>query len=94
MDTRSGGQVWWVAPDARSPERARTSIQELSFAARQTAGLVGREGLEPSTSRLSSARSNQLSYRPGRPNLFGTGGACRDRTDDPLLAKQMLSQLS
>ena len=22
------------------------------------------------------------------------GGACRDRTDDPLLAKQMLSQLS
>ena len=23
-----------------------------------------------------------------------TGGACRDRTDDPLLAKQMLSQLS
>jgi hypothetical protein len=23
-----------------------------------------------------------------------SGGACRDRTDDPLLAKQMLSQLS
>jgi len=23
-----------------------------------------------------------------------TGGACRDRTDDPLLAKQVLSQLS
>jgi len=22
------------------------------------------------------------------------GGACRDRTDDPLLAKQVLSQLS
>ena len=27
-------------------------------------GLVGRGGLEPPTSRLSSARSNQLSYRP------------------------------
>jgi len=23
-----------------------------------------------------------------------SGGACRDRTDDPLLAKQVLSQLS
>ena len=29
---------------------------------------------------------------PMRTNL--NGGACRDRTDDPLLAKQMLSQLS
>ena len=26
--------------------------------------------------------------------LDDDGGACRDRTDDPLLAKQMLSQLS
>ena len=58
--------------------------------------LVGREGVEPSTSRLSGVRSNHLSYRP---NLAGQstqalGGAYRDRTDDPLLAKQMLSQLS
>ncbi len=28
--------------------------------------LVGRGGFEPPTSRLSSARSNQLSYQPGR----------------------------
>ena len=28
--------------------------------------LVGLGGLEPPTSRLSSARSNQLSYKPGR----------------------------
>ena len=27
-------------------------------------GLVGREGVEPSTSRLSGVRSNHLSYRP------------------------------
>ena len=27
-------------------------------------------------------------------NLMKFGGAYRDRTDDPLLAKQMLSQLS
>ena len=38
---------------------------------------------------------------PGRFNLYvcaaihhEAGGACRDRTDDPLLAKQVLSQLS
>src|SRR5690606_695670 len=28
------------------------------------------------------------------PPDLETGGACRDRTDDPLLAKQVLSQLS
>ena len=28
--------------------------------------MVGLNGLEPSTSRLSGARSNQLSYRPMR----------------------------
>ena len=75
--------------------------------------MVGRDGLEPSTLRLSGVRSNHLSYRPisGRaclpqplprrepqalnlPDLPESGGAYRDRTDDPLLAKQMLSQLS
>ena len=68
--------------------------------------MVGRGGLEPPTSRLSGVRSNRLSYRPiwwsvSRQwrAIFGTicsilGGAYRDRTDDPLLAKQVLSQLS
>jgi hypothetical protein len=68
--------------------------------------MVGRGGLEPPTSRLSGVRSNHLSYRPaGRrarrvapeapgPGPHSLGGAYRDRTDDPLLAKQMLSQLS
>ena len=36
--------------------------------------------------------------QPGMAGLLRrdphTGGACRDRTDDPLLAKQVLSQLS
>ena len=57
--------------------------------------LVGSSGLEPPTSRLSGVRSNHLSYEP----LLGIfayayGGDERDRTDDPLLAKQVLSQLS
>ena len=65
--------------------------------------MVGRGGLEPPTSRLSGVRSNQLSYRPifmgdSFPHTKGAqvvyGGAYRDRTDDPLLAKQVLSQLS
>ena len=62
--------------------------------------MVGLNGLEPSTSRLSGGRSNLLSYKPIFPRLFrgscpvSLGGDNRDRTDDPLLAKQVLSQLS
>jgi hypothetical protein len=57
--------------------------------------LVGRGGLEPPTSRLSGVRSNHLSYRPNEVEVRDfSGGAYRDRTDDPLLAKQVLSQLS
>ena len=50
--------------------------------------LVGSNGLGPSTSRLSGVCSNQLSYEPAY------GGGNRVRTDDPLLAGQVLSQLS
>ena len=50
--------------------------------------VVGSSGLEPPTSRLSGARSNHLSYEP----IFG--GDKEARTPDPLLAKQVLSQLS
>ncbi len=55
--------------------------------------VVGLGGLEPPTSPLSGARSNHLSYRPVA-GIARDGGASRDRTDDPLLAKQVLSQLS
>ena len=51
-------------------------------------GLVGSNGLGPSTSRLSGVCSNQLSYEPIN------GGGNRVRTDDPLLAGQVLYQLS
>ena len=57
--------------------------------------MVGLSGLEPPTSRLSGGRSNRLSYKPiYRSSLSALGGDERDRTDDPLLAKQVLSQLS
>ena len=63
--------------------------------------MVGLRGLEPPTLRLSGVRSNHLSYKPMRfgggrrfrlPTPFG--GDEEDRTPDPLLAKQVLSQLS
>ena len=66
--------------------------------------LVGLDGLEPSTSRLSGVRSNHLSYRPfslgDSPfvpswcQLPSAGGDDGVRTHDPLLAGQVLSQLS
>ena len=61
--------------------------------------LVGLDGLEPSTSRLSGARSNHLSYRPLSPTAVYSfisifGGDDGIRTHDPLLAGQVLSQLS
>ena len=58
--------------------------------------LVGSSGLEPPTSRLSGARSNQLSYEPILVScvLSTFGGDDGVRTHDPLLAGQVLSQLS
>ena len=68
--------------------------------------LVGTSGLEPPTSRLSGARSNHLSYEPissvGTHRSFVrlpylatlSGGDEGVRTLDPLLAGQVLSQLS
>ncbi len=84
--------------------------------------MVGSNGLEPSTSRLSGVRSNHLSYEPvftansmsrqirlricgvfrvakySSGRLFPIGQTCggdeQNRTVDPLLARQVLSQLS
>ena len=61
--------------------------------------LVGSNGLGPSTSRLSGGCSNQLSYEPFHRFMllfpFSTfGGDEGNRTPDPLLAGQVLSQLS
>ena len=60
--------------------------------------MVGLGGLEPPASPLSGVRSNHLSYRASAGSSFPenhlSGGADRDRTGDPLLAKQVLSQLS
>jgi hypothetical protein len=47
----------------------------------------------PSISRQPLGSDNQVNNAADK--LLGSvGGGCRDRTDDPLLAKQVLSQLS
>ena len=59
--------------------------------------MVGLNGLEPSTSRLSGVRSNRLSYKPilnYMVDTFVSNGDGEIRTLDPLLARQVLSQLS
>ena len=81
-----------------------TPVRVTGTAFGRLCGLVGLDGLEPSTSRLSGARSSHLSYKP-RFQLIGSdssiclpalpaGGDEGNRTLDPLLAGQVLSQLS
>src|SRR3546814_14307681 len=65
-------------------------IQIRSLCALLTSRMVGLGGLEPPASPLSGVRSNHLSYRPNVS--LPDGGASRDRTDDPLLAKQVRSE--
>ena len=82
-----------IIADLSEPYSLGSMIKSMQDPAPNSAVLVGLGGLEPPTSRLSGVRSNHLSYRP-EPLHGEVGGARRIRTDDPLRAKQVLSQLS
>ena len=69
------------------------SIESVMLFFRGISSAVGLSGLEPPTSRLSGVRSNQLSYKPILKS-FDFSGDEEIRTLDPLLARQVLSQLS
>ena len=80
--------LWWAQMDFLSFGCFATKWQPHFSHTCTLSGLVGSNGLGPSTSRLSGVCSNQLSYEP----IYGGGN--RVRTDDPLLAGQVLYQLS
>ena len=80
-----------------SYKHSETSFTSLS--PRSSRCLVGSSGVEPPTSCLSGMRSNLLSYEPILELPVGflhlsSGGDEGIRTLDPLLAGQVLSQLS
>src|SRR3546814_14254398 len=98
-DVCSSDLVWTCVSNARyvpffqrtgSRPQCRNSNQ--IFVCAITSRMVGLGGLEPPASHLSGVRSNHLSYRTNASLL--DGGASTDRNADPLLAKQVLSQLN
>ena len=64
-------------------------FQSTALPAELPRHMATRKGLEPSTSSVTGWRTNQLYYRATFVN-----GNNRARTCDPLLVRQMLSQLS
>ena len=86
-----------ICPDFRNPNtRQQPGFVSWACSPKLPFRVVGSNGLGPSTSRLSGVCSNQLSYEPISSFSFlrRCGGGNRVRTDDPLLAGQVLYQLS
>src|SRR6476646_3978702 len=80
-------QWWWSQSGSnRRPQACKASAlpTELWPHWMKPFAMVGREGVEPSTSRLSGVRSNHLSYRPPRrAGLRAAGGVSQLRLHSP-----------
>ena len=55
---------------------------------------MSKKRANPAKIRAAQDRLETVVFIPGTIKSSNNGGAYRDRTDDPLLAKQVLSQLS
>jgi hypothetical protein len=74
---------WWSQTGSnRRPQACKASALPTELWPRSTgrSKLVGLGGLEPPTSRLSSARSNQLSYKPDPRGTSRQAGDRRPKT--------------
>ena len=81
----------FVTPDARSgPTSSRCQISSRSRPATCVAGPASRVALEP----FGRTAKRNCHFTDEQSSINPAGGARRDRTDDLLLAKQALSQLS
>ena len=84
---KNGGQRWNRTTDTRIFSPLLYQLSYLTILKKMATWM----GLEPTTSAVTGRRSNQLNYQAKNKK---SGGHNRARTYDPLLVRQMLSQLS